>query len=365
MSRKAPRPVAWVGTSAILLFLLAHAYRDQDKNDRAAAQQHKGPSGMVTAGKIAVCPPPGHQDSVVEYTATLSESVTKVALQCMEGATDVHPGLALGVVCPGDIPAEKFQGCRHQGQVPLPPGTIAAVGLSELMGGPAFPPVSWRATVLSEEGNVHELTLPKVPLPFIDTKFAIGCLSDTRPGPACMMRVTVEARKSTVSGQTVYCAYGANSNKTKHTVKMTTENNKVTLVCGTKEKGALQPTSYQTSYCAGRDVDNACKEEPYTTFIKEFKPTWWTEDEATQSVSLTIPPEHFPDTAKRIHLGCKYKGKEIQPSDSSTETTTRLTTCLIDVVIGARWSTNSGNSTIPVAPSLFVAAFVFSVSPAI
>ncbi|PHJ15868.1 srs domain-containing protein [Cystoisospora suis] len=144
-----------------------------------------------------------------------------------------------------------------------------------------------------------------------------------------LMKVTVETRRSAATDQTVRCAYGATSNKAaRPTVTLTPQNNKVTLVCGSKDHTEVQPRDYQTNYCADANVGTACKKEAYTTFIKDFKPEWWTKVEATQNVTLTLPPENFPVTAKSIHLECGYKSEGSRESQAEGSQASRPTVCV-------------------------------------
>lgn len=232
-----------------------------------------------------------------------------------------------------------------------------AVSLSVLMGGSATAGVTWRET---SERSRYELSLPASPLPLMDATFLTGCAPSSpgksAPPSECKLKVTVEARKSAAAGQTVYCAYGKKSNETKPTVTMTEESNKITLVCGSKD-ATVQPTTYKTNYCVDDKVSEDCKKEDYKNFIKDFQTDWWTSNAEPKSVSLSIPPEHFPETPKTIRLGCQYK----TGGAGTTRSQEAATVCSVDVVISAKESSALARTAAAV-PGLTLAAVVVSVS---
>ncbi|PHJ17620.1 srs domain-containing protein, partial [Cystoisospora suis] len=102
-----------------------------------------------------------------------------------------------------------------------------------------------------------------------------------------------------------------------------------------------------------------CKKEKFTTFIPGFQSKWWTENKGLHSVTLKIPPEHFPDSPKTIHLGCLYKPTTTPEAHNAQATNQNL--CKVDVVISAKESLASGRA-VAALPGVTVAAVLFSIS---
>lgn len=96
-----------------------------------------------------------------------------------------------------------------------------------------------------------------------------------------------------------------------------------------------------------------------TTFIKDFRTEWWTEDTAGESVSLTVPLEQFREAAKTIYLGCQYKKAAADKLQRGSEAT-QPTACMVDVVASVKESLASGRA-LEALPGVTPAAAVLSV----
>lgn len=343
----------------ILVPTSGYALRHKERNSLAspAAPLPDSNAKEQTVTCPAAAQPSG---SPTELSGTLSEAVSKLLLQCEAGTTVVPTGLTQGLVCPADVPGKDLTKCKD---ATAGSGEKQAVSLSQLMGGPTSPEVTWEKQPEGTGGKlVYSLSLPPAPLPLVDSSFLTGC--KTQDSQHCVVTVSVEARKSAASGQTVYCAYGKNSNDpTKRpTVTMTTKDNKMTLVCGNKDKTVVQPKNYTTHYCPDEKVGDVCTTAgEYKSFITDFQETWWTKDDATDSVTLTIPPEHFPATAKTIHLGCQYKPPAAEDTQKAAAAG-QPTACVVDVVISPK---ESAGKTVAVLPSLAVGGIALAVSVAL
>ncbi|PHJ15344.1 srs domain-containing protein [Cystoisospora suis] len=339
----------WLLVSAGALFLLlsplACALRHQGSNRIRAEVQ------PVSEVVLAECG--ADLGEAKAFTATLSEEKKKVELHCQGNAENkvVPDKLTDGLVCPATV--ATLAECEAQ-------GAKQPVSLSTILGGVESSGVKWvESAGTGQTGKKYELSLPGVPLPLLDATFVTGCSQSSKSD--CKLTVKVEARKSVATGQTVNCAYGANSNEKgkRPTVTMTTKDNTMTLICGNQENTSVYPASYTTDYCTDETAGDNCKTEKYANFIKEFKTTWWSKGQAPQSVTLTIPPEQFPDTAKTVRLGCHYKSSTTDQTKSPSGAAP--TACAVDVVISAKDNTGSGR-TVAYLPGLTLAAVVLSVT---
>lgn len=346
------RLLAWACGVILLLCPLAHALRQQ----RGSGLGSQGEAGTPQQAQDVVCPGDGRAAGKT-FAATLSESEPKVTLQCHGSDTAVPADLVKGSVCPETVTTlANCGGAEVANRSKQQP-----VSLSVLMGGAESSQVKWVQTSTGGQERKYELGLPNAPLPLLDAKFVTGCAPPSQEKTAgdneCRLEVTVEARKSAATGQTVYCAYGEKSNQARPIVRMTAKDNTMTLVCGNKNTTAVRPTQYTTSYCVDEKVSDTCAKESYTSFIKDFQASWWTSNADAKSVTLTIPPEHFPEASKTIHLGCEYTPQTAPPK--TPEPAQR--TCSVDVVISAKESSALGR-TVAALPALSLAALTVSVS---
>ncbi|PHJ15343.1 srs domain-containing protein [Cystoisospora suis] len=334
--------LACTGAMILLLSPVAYALR----HESSIGLRAKGEAQPTEEVEAAECP--ASPDAAKTFTATLSELKPKVQLDCKGDTNEAVPALATGVVCP---PGGTLAACTADsgGETTKP------VSLAGMLGG-GTGTVSWVKVEGVTGGTKYELNFPDRPLPLLDASFLTGCKPKSG-SHECQLTVKVQARKSAATGQTVYCAYGAESNTAKPVVTMTAQNNKMTLVCG-NQNAAVLPKDYKTDYCTDEKAATACKTEKYTSFLKDFQPAWWTADETAHSVTLTIPEEQFPDTAKTIRLGCEYTPKA---GDQVKNSNTAPTVCTVDVVISAKESSASAR-TGAILPTVTLAAIVLAVS---
>ncbi|CBZ55761.1 SRS domain-containing protein [Neospora caninum Liverpool] len=175
--------------------------------------------------------------------------------------------------------------------------------------------------VRSETQNTWMLQLEEADLPLSDKSFLVGCQDATTPEPpsgtkkVCKVTVNVEARPSAIGeNNLVTCAYGKNSNPAPLKVEMTTENNTLTLQCGSE--GILHPTTYETRYCDPEEADlKKCNEKDYVGILPSFVESWWTNADAKTSATLTIPVTEFPESEQKFRVGCVPNTTNSQGSD--------------------------------------------------
>nr|CCA30007.1 SRS domain-containing protein [Neospora caninum Liverpool]CEL71220.1 TPA: SRS domain-containing protein [Neospora caninum Liverpool] len=169
------------------------------------------------------------------------------------------------------------------------------------------------------------LQLEEADLPLSDKSFLVGCQDATGPArssgtkKACKVPVNVEARPSAVGeNNLVTCAYGKNSNPAPLMVEMTTENNTLTLQCGSE--GILHPTTYETRYCDPEEADlKKCNEKDYVGILPSFVESWWTNADAKTSATLTIPVTEFPESEQKFRVGCVPNTTNSQGPDAATK----------------------------------------------
>ncbi|CBZ50525.1 srs domain-containing protein [Neospora caninum Liverpool] len=168
------------------------------------------------------------------------------------------------------------------------------------------------------------LQLEEADLPLSDKSFLVGCQETTAPAPAnrnaCKVTVTVEARASSVGDRNVVtCAYGKNSNPEPLKVEMTTENNTLTLQCGSE--GILHPTTYRTRYCDPEAPNfQECNQKDYTGILPGFVESWWTNADTESSATLTIPETEFPESNQQFRLSCVPNAADSSGSDDTAKT---------------------------------------------
>ncbi|CBZ50523.1 srs domain-containing protein [Neospora caninum Liverpool] len=203
-----------------------------------------------------------------------------------------------------------------------------------------------------------KLQLEDADIPVTDKSFLVGC-QDTDPSKqrdsgttnVCKVTVNVEARASSVGDRNVVtCAYGKNSNPAPLKVEMTTDNNTLTLQCGSE--GILHPITYKTRYCDPEAANvQECNEKDYTGILPSFVESWWTNvNDGKSSATLTIPETEFPESDQQFRMSCVPKSTNPQGSDlsgggrASEGTQTSVTTSTCNVVVTVK-SGSSASST--------------------
>ncbi|PFH36076.1 SAG-related sequence [Besnoitia besnoiti] len=228
--------------------------------------------------------------------------------------------------------------------------TECSVELSTLFAGKSSE-ISWTKPKKRNglQGESKILTVPPENFPFVDERFAVGCMDESTK--KCKVTVTVEARPSVTQGQTVTCAYGAGSNDLRQAVKLSPTQNSFTLVCG--DKGEVLPKNYNEAFCSSGLTGNeeTCKGS-YTSILPGYEANWWNKDDTKHSVTLSIPTDQFPAEEAKIVVGCQ---KTASSSKRTPVAVLRPTVCNVDVTIEAS-SPAALSSMLTSVPSLVAGA---------
>ncbi|PFH36079.1 SAG-related sequence [Besnoitia besnoiti] len=197
--------------------------------------------------------------------------------------------------------------------------------------------VKWGECAGKEKTGESCRTISILPdnIPYSDEQFAVGCQQANKKN--CRVTVTVKARDSVTAGRSVTCAYGASSNDSHQTIKLSPTENSFTLVCG--EKGEVLPKKYDETYCPpdSNAAAETCDGE-YKTILPGYESTWWKDDKKAKSFTLSIPTDKFPKEQAKIVVGCQQKTSE-QPKKA--EDAPSPTVCSVDVTIEASASASS------------------------
>nr|CCA30008.1 SRS domain-containing protein [Neospora caninum Liverpool]CEL71221.1 TPA: SRS domain-containing protein [Neospora caninum Liverpool] len=276
--------------------------------------------------------PPVFQGTVA--TCTLTEAAAAASTPVATSLTLSQQSLTATLVCTGTkiakVPAstehvcdprQKAQSGNCQFDGSQPDGN--EVKLKNLLG--ANRDVHWtqRDEKAVATTQTWMLQLEEADLPLSDKSFLVGCQDATGPArssgtkKACKVPVNVEARPSAVGeNNLVTCAYGKNSNPAPLKVEMTTENNTLTLQCGSE--GILHPTTYETRYCDPEEADlKKCNEKDYVGILPSFVESWWTNADAKTSATLTIPVTEFPESEQKFRVGCVPNTTNSQDPDAA------------------------------------------------
>ncbi|CBZ50524.1 srs domain-containing protein [Neospora caninum Liverpool] len=237
---------------------------------------------------------------------TLSQSSLTATLVCKAETITMIPATLLNICDPkqnADPGKCVFDSSNSAGK---------EVKLKDLLG--TDREVKWKQIQDQARGDPQTQTwtlqLEDPDLPLSDKSFLVGCQDSTsflktKGTKVCKVPVNVEARASSVGDRNVVtCAYGKNSNPVPLKVEMTTENNTLTLQCGSE--GILHPTTYATHYCDPEAANfQECNEKDYTGILPSFVESWWTNvNDGKTSATLTIPETEFPESDQQFRLGC-------------------------------------------------------------
>ncbi|CBZ50526.1 srs domain-containing protein [Neospora caninum Liverpool] len=285
---------------------------------------------------------------------TLSQSSLTATLVCKAATITMIPQ-SLAKVCD---PTQKEEGeeCKFAGLA----SDGKEIALKDLLG--TDREVTWTQKQ-PKAGNTGTWTLQleDADIPVTDKSFLVGC-QDTDPSKnkgsgttnVCKVAVNVEARASSVGDRNVVtCAYGKNSNPAPLKVEMTTENNTLTLQCGSE--GMLHPPKYKTRYCDPEEADlKKCNEKDYTGILPSLVESWWTNvNDGKSSATLTIPETEFPESDQQFRLSCVLNTTDSAGSDDTAKTSkggandglqTVATTSNCNVIVTVR-SGSSASST--------------------
>ncbi|CBZ51318.1 srs domain-containing protein [Neospora caninum Liverpool] len=264
-------------------------------------------------------------------SATLSESSNAITIQCSDAGFEFVPA-AENHVCTSseEEEATPLKTCNDQ------PNVKTSLIEDFLEHAPDTNPPTWTKT----EGNTKEnsLTIPQDSFPLIDRSFFAGCLK-ARDQEECVVKVSVKARTSTVKNGVLTCAYGGESNTSVPEVTLNSENNFLTIQCGSE--GVLQPTkdSLTAYHCTGSNTTD-CKKVNLTEVMPTFTSSWWTKDEHNSAApKLVIPEDGFPSQEETIVLGCEQmKPSSARETQGGESTAVELPTCRVKVTLSAETS---------------------------
>ncbi|KEP66966.1 UNVERIFIED_CONTAM: Srs domain protein [Hammondia hammondi] len=288
-------------------------------------------------GTTCTCPENAAQGVKTGVTpnAFITESKTTVSVQCPANYEFV-PGEKAKVCSVGED-ANNLVECKNN-----PGGEINKL----LYPAPEKLP-EWSTS--GDGQTTNSLTLPRANLPLSDKKFFVGCLSKAEGEvsrgsnkKSCVVTVQVAAKKSILTENVMTCAYGTESNTNSETpvATLTSDNNTLTVECGTE--GQLQPSA-TASFTAF-----LCEKDKCTTSVKlsdvfpNFDEKWLTVDATKGTNTLRIPKEGFPEEDKMIMVGCSLKTETPGTGRNSATSTATQPTCKVKVAISA--STTSAAS---------------------
>ncbi|PFH37042.1 SAG-related sequence [Besnoitia besnoiti] len=271
----------------VLLLSSGSAFADTLGGGLLARKLSEG--SPLSPPEIVTCSAPAKQrGAVVErHTVVLSESKLSTTIKCPPGGKSVPTELSQ--VC-YPLNQESFESCKSSGTV-----------LKELL--ETNNPVAWAEPEPKSEPATRTLSLTKEDLPFADKSFFVGCDKSEAPNTPCQIDITVRARSSTVDKNVVTCAYGAESNPRALQVRITKENNTLTIACG--KNGTIKPAIYQDCYCEDEKLSQCSRS--YKDILPRFDSSWWTKEgeaPAAETLTLTIPKEEFPAEEQKFYVGC-------------------------------------------------------------
>ncbi|CBZ53655.1 SRS domain-containing protein [Neospora caninum Liverpool] len=289
----------------------------------------------VSTGPVTRCTCERSPGSNTPLTATLSKEKNVLEIGCSQSDLKCAPEeLGTNEVCPSTTTSLKD--CKN-GDART--STTKPININTLLSGSSTA-VSWQSC--EDVGEVpctkKKLTIPPENFPFVDQKFVVGCVDDTKANDKMTVTVTLEARASATEDHIVKCAYGKNSNPTHQTVTLTPEKNSFTLVCG--DKGDVLPTNYKEEYCVsetGTEASESCT-GAYDGIFPNFETTWWTTTANSNEYKFTIPDGQFPAEEQKITVGCQKKTAgetEKNRHGSEKEDEAKSTVCSVDVTIVA------------------------------
>ncbi|CBZ50536.1 srs domain-containing protein [Neospora caninum Liverpool] len=304
------RKLMAVCVGGVLLISSGEAVPDQPRegllrrNLQDALRRTGTLSGPEITGQVATCrlqPAKGKGDVAAATAAlTLSKENLSVTLQCSGNKNAAVPE-ELEQVCKATTTAAKVAECKTNSP------KEKQITLKTLLG--TTRSIQWEKTNNSDnQGERRTLTLQESDLPLTDKAFFVGCDENNQERvqgqTECKVNVNVKARASSVGdGNVVTCAYGKDSNPKPLEVEMSTENNALTIDCGSE--GSLYPTTEShTEYCDPRNKDVQNCTNKFVDILPTFVTSWWTTGPTDNSDKLTIPETDFPETDQQFRLTC-------------------------------------------------------------
>nr|CCA30050.1 SRS domain-containing protein [Neospora caninum Liverpool]CEL71263.1 TPA: SRS domain-containing protein [Neospora caninum Liverpool] len=263
-------------------------------------------------------------------SATLSESSNAITIQCPKTEFDFIPEDP-NHVCTSREDETTLKTCEksQNGKTSLIEGFLEHASATD--------PPAW--TMTDGDTKDNSLTIPPNSFPLIDKSFFAGCLKKETNNDECVVKVSVKARTSSVNDGVLTCAYGKESNSSVPEVTLNSENNSLTIQCGSE--GHMEPTqqSLTAYHCAGSNTTD-CKKVNLTEIMPTFTSSWWTTDEqSSRAPKLVIPEDGFPAQEEAIVLGCN-QNNNVASRDEEVDGTTAATlpTCRVKVTLSAQTS---------------------------
>ncbi|CBZ51316.1 srs domain-containing protein [Neospora caninum Liverpool] len=264
-------------------------------------------------------------------TATLSELSNGIAIQCPKATFDFVPAAETDV-CVAATTAETLKSCKTNSKIPIKQ-------FLNLKTDDNIP--KWTETTV-QSNEQHSIVFPEHIFPLVDKSFFVGCRQtspDNGSAKQCVVNVSVKARTSAVKNGVLICAYGNESNESVPEVTLNSQNNSLTILCGSE--GQMEPTkeSLTAYHCAGSDTLD-CKEVNLTEIMPTFTSSWWTTDSNNGNApKLVIPEDGFPAQEETIVLGCNpdIAGTSKAPAGDQTAAAA-LPTCKVKMTLSPQTS---------------------------
>ncbi|CBZ51277.1 srs domain-containing protein [Neospora caninum Liverpool] len=297
-----------------------------------------------------VCSEPGVGAKEVRNsspTVTLSESSAGITIECSPSTTfDFVPEADTKVCVATEIDQQTLKLCKSTSNTSI---------RDFLTQDNASSVPSW--TQVKKTTTKKSLTIPPEDLPLTDKSFFAGCQNSTSANDECVVSVSVKARTSAVKDGVLICAYGKESNSSVPEVTLNSENNSLTILCGSE--GQMEPTqqSLTAYHCTGSHTTD-CKKVNLTEIMPTFTSSWWTTDELnSKAPKLVIPEDGFPAQEETILLGCNLNNNVVsRHEDDNGTTAAQLPTCKVKVTLAASSSRSQASSVS--FRGLFVLVFV-------
>ncbi|CBZ51275.1 srs domain-containing protein [Neospora caninum Liverpool] len=284
-------------------------------------------------------------------SATLSESNNAITIQCPKAGFKFVPADP-NRVCTFAEEQTPLKTCdEHKDEKASPIEDFLAHT-------PDTNPAAWKTTEGGTKDN--SLTIPPDSFPLIDKSFFAGCLQTATNYDECLVTVSVKARTSAVKDGVLICAYGKESNSFVPEVTLNSENNSLTIQCGSE--GQMEPTqqSLTAYHCAGSNTTD-CQKVNLTEIMPTFTSSWWTKDEQNSNApKLVIPEDGFPSQEETIVLGCEQiKPSSARETQGGESTAVELPTCSVKVTLSAQTSGSQASNASFLG--LFLLAFMSSI----
>ncbi|CBZ51317.1 srs domain-containing protein [Neospora caninum Liverpool] len=266
---------------------------------------------------------------------TLSESSNGIAIQCPKGNFEFVPSEPTKVCTAAE--QNDLQTCQDQSNSKTSPIQDFLAHFTD-----NNVPQWTKTEGAHRTTDDHSLAFPTENFPLVDKSFFVGCRQtspDNGSAKQCVVNVSVKARTSAVKNGVLICAYGNESNESVPEVTLNSQNNSLTIQCGSE--GQMEPTqeSLTAYHCSGSNADE-CTIVNLTEVMPDFTSSWWTTDSnSANAPKLVIPEDGFPAQEETIVLGCNQKVTGTSKAPAGDQTAAAgLPTCTVKVTLGAQTS---------------------------